>query len=195
MDAQMQSQIEDETRRLVALVEETTGLRSRWNGQVVVLEDAAMQSLLGRRLLGEKRWGCDILLHADLRNNPLRWRTLLHEVLHSVSAGMTEQDYRRFRGWEEGTVEWLQRRWRPEMLRSLEIGIPEDLFAAAEQYWPLNEYLGALQALQEACGMEEDHFYLNLLRTPLALRPAAVRTWGSQPGFLSLFARTIGKLR
>lgn len=72
-----------------------------------------MQTLLERRVLGEKRWGCDILFHADLTNNPLRWRTLLHEVLHSVSAGMTEQDYRRFRGWEEGVVEWLQRRWRP----------------------------------------------------------------------------------
>ena len=191
----MQSHVEDETRRLVLLVEEATGLRLRWSGQVVVLEDAAMQSLLGRRLLGEKRWGCEILLHADLRNNPLRWRTLLHEVLHSVSAGTTEQDYRRFRGWEEGTVEWLQRRWRPEMLRSLEVSIPKDLFAAAEHYWPLNGYLEALQALQEACGVEEDQFYLNLLQTPLALRPAAVRAMRSEPDFLPLFARTIGRLR
>lgn len=36
----MQSQVEDETRRLVALVEETTGLRSRWNGTVRIIDAA-----------------------------------------------------------------------------------------------------------------------------------------------------------
>ena len=154
-----------------------------------------MQPLLGRRILGEKRWGCDIILHSDFVNNPLRWRTLLHEVLHSVSAEMNEQDYRRFRGWEEGTVEWLQRRWRPEVLRLVGVSVPENQFAVAERLWPLNGYLEALQVLQEASGLEAEPFYRDLLRTPLALRPGAVRAMRNEPEFLPLFARTIGKLR
>ena len=135
------------------------------------------------------------MLHADLADSPLRWRTLLHEVLHSVSAGMGEQDYRRFRGWEEGVVEWLQRQWRPGMLHRIGASVPEEAFAAVERLWPLNGYLEALEALQEASGLDVDLFYRSLLRTPLAQRPAAVYAWGSSPGFLSLFAQTIGKLR
>ena len=54
MDARMQSKVEDEARRLVLLVEERTGLRSRWNGQVFVLEDAAMQALRGAAGSGRK---------------------------------------------------------------------------------------------------------------------------------------------
>ena len=195
MEDGRQKQVEEETRRLVLLVEEITGLRSRWNGRIILLEDAAMQSLLGRRVSGEKRWSCDILLHSDFGDDPLRWRTLLHEVLHSVSAGMNEQDYRRFRGWEEGVVEWLQRQWRSEMLHSLGASVPEEVFNEAERHWPMNDYLEALQVLQKASGLEAKLFYRDLLRTPLALRPGAVRAMRTEPDFLPLFARTIGKLR
>ena len=195
MDDNEQRQVEDETRRLVGLVEEATGLRSRWNGEIILLEDAAMVPLFGRRVSGKKLWNCNILLHSDFVNNPLRWRTLLHEVLHSVSAGMNEQDYRRFQGWEEGTIEWLQRHWRPEMLRSLGASVSEETFAVAERFWPFNKYLEALAVLQEASGMEAELFYRKLLQTPLALRPGVVRAMGSEPGFLPLFARTIGKRR
>jgi len=195
MDDHAQKQVEEETRRLVALVEEITGLRSRWNGQIILLGDAAMLPLLGRRVSGEKRWSCDILLHSDFVNDPMRWRTLLHEVLHSVSVGMNEQDCRRFWGWEEGTAEWLQRRWRPKMLRSLGVSVPEEVFVVAERFWPFNKYLEALQTLQQASGLGAETFYRDLLWTPLALRLGAVRALGSEPGFLPLFAQTIGKLR
>lgn len=194
MDDGVQEKAEEETRLRVLLVEEIIGLRSRWSGRIV-WEDTAMQVQRGRRVLGEKRWNCDILMHVDLCNKPRRWRTLLHELLHSVSAGMNEPDYQRFRGWEEGTVEWLQRRHRPEILHSLGINVPAEVFADVEDHWAMNSYLEALQVLQEACGLDEDEFYRELLRTPLALRPAAVRAWGGQTSFLSLFARTIGKLR
>ena len=187
--------VEDEVRRVVEFVEETTGLRSRWNGQVIILEESEIQTRQGRGALGEKQWNCGILIHAALQDNLLRWRTLLHEALHSVSAGLTEEDYRRFRGWEEGVVECLQRRWRPELLQTLGGEVPEGAFEVSERFWPLNGYLEALQALQEATGREPEMFYRDLLRTPLALRLATVRSWGSEPGFLSLLAHTIGKLR
>ena len=38
MDDGKQRQVEDETRRLVVLVEEATGLRSRWNGTVRIID-------------------------------------------------------------------------------------------------------------------------------------------------------------
>ena len=41
MDDRSQEQVEDETQRLVALVEEMTGLRSRWSGRIV-WEDTAV---------------------------------------------------------------------------------------------------------------------------------------------------------
>ena len=34
MDEDAEKQLEEEVRQLTALVEEATGLRSRWNGQV-----------------------------------------------------------------------------------------------------------------------------------------------------------------
>lgn len=187
--------VEDEVRQVVAFVEGTTGLRSRWSGRIVILEDREIQALQGRRVLGEKQWNCDILIHAALQDNPLRWRTLLHESLHSVCTRLNEEDYRRLQGWEEGVVEWLQRRWRPEVLQTLGVKVPEETFDLSDRFWPFNGYLEALKVLQEASGREAEAFYRDLLRTPLALRPATVRAWGSEPGFLSLFAHTIGKLR
>ena len=187
--------VREELRVLQRIVEERTGLRSRWNGEALFRRPEEIQMMRGRHLLAEKRWNCDILVSTILVGNPLRWRTLLHEMLHAVSMGMNEQDYRRFQGWEEGVVEWLQRRWRPEILHELGVAPPPEVFAQAERHWPLNDYLEALQSLQEACGLTPEAFYLELLRTPLAKRLATVRAWGQGSDFLPLFARTIGKLR
>ena len=187
--------IREELRALQRTVEDRTGLLSHWNGEVLFRRPDEIQMMRGRHLLAEKRWNCDVLVSAILEENPLLWRTLLHEMLHSVSVGLNEEDYRRFPGWEEGVVEWLQRRWRPEILHELGVATPSEIFAQAERDWPLNDYLEALQTLQEACGLTSEIFYFDLLRTPLAQRLATVRAWGQGPGFLSLFARTIGKLR
>lgn len=187
--------VRKELRALQRAVEERTGLPSRWNGEVLFRQPAEIQMMRGRRLLAEKRWNCDILVSTILEGNPLRWRTLLHEMLHSVSVGLNEEDYRRFQGWEEGVVEWLQRRWRPEILHELGVIPPTEVLAQAERDWPLNGYLDALQTLQEACGLTPETFYAELLRMPLAQRLATVRAWGKGSGFLPLFARTIGKLR
>ena len=187
--------IQRELRALQQAVELRTGLPSRWDGRVLFLRSTETQMMRGRLLLAEKRWNCDILVCTILEDNPLRWRTLLHEILHSVSAGLNEPDYRRFLGWEEGVVEWLQRRWRPEILRELGVTLPNEVMIRVEQDWPLNDYLEALGTLQEQCGLTPEAFYLGLLRTPLAQRLATVRSWGQGPGFLPLFARTIGRLR
>ena len=92
---------------------------------------------------------------------------------------MNEPDYQRFRGWEEGTVEWLQQRHRPKILHALGISAPPEVFADVENYWIMNSYSEALQVLQEACGFDEDSFYKNyselLLRCALPpFAPGAV---------------------
>lgn len=184
-----------ELRALLRAVEERTGLTSRWNGEVLLRRPDEIQMMRGRHLLAEKRWNCDILVCTILEDNPLRWRTLLHEILHSVSVGSNEEDYRRFQGWEEGVVEWLQRQWRPEILHQLGVALPDEAFALAEHDWPLNGYLTALETLRGGCDLTPEAFYSELLRTPLAQRLATVRAWGRGPNFLPLFARTIGKLR
>lgn len=194
-ESEARQSIQRELRALKSAVELRTGMPSRWDGQVLFLRSTEIQMMRGRLLLAEKRWNCDIVVCTMLEGNPLRWRTLLHEMLHSVSAGLNEPDYRRFLGWEEGVVEWLQRRWRPEILHELGVILPGEALTQAEQDWPLNDYLEALKTLQEHCGLTPETFYLELLRTPLAQRLATVRLWGQGPGFLPLFARTIGRLR
>ena len=67
MDDHGQEQAEEEARRLVLLVEKITGLRSRWNGQIMLMEDAAMLPPLGRRVSGETRGICGILISSMIR--------------------------------------------------------------------------------------------------------------------------------
>ncbi len=194
-----QDRITEEIRQVVALVEEMTGLRSRWNGSVTVWE-ARLAGTMGRRpFIAKKTWDCGITVVDALLDDNQRWRTLIHEALHSVSVGMNEADYGRFLGWEEGVVEWLQRHWRRQILFALDVNMPEDWFAATERIWPLNGYLDALETLQAGCGQEPEFFYRTLIRTPLAQRLTVVQAWGKGSGavsdYLALFARTIGKLR
>ena len=47
MDDRAQEQVEDETRRLVAIVEEITGLHSRWSGRIVWEDTLCRSSEVG----------------------------------------------------------------------------------------------------------------------------------------------------
>lgn len=194
-----QERITEEIRQVITEVEQMTGLHSRWNGSVTVWE-ARLAGIMGRRpFIAKKTWDCGITVVDALIEDNQRWRTLIHEALHSVSVGMNEADYGRFLGWEEGVVEWLQRHWRRQILLTLGVDIPEDRFADIERIWPLNGYLDALETLRAGCGQEPAFFYRTLIRTPLAQRLTMVQAWSKGPGaasgYLALFARTIGKLR
>lgn len=194
-----QETITQEIRRVVAEVEALTGLRSRWNGSVTVWEASLAATLGVKPFLAKKTWDCGMAVVDALLGDSQRWRSLIHEALHSVSVGMNEVDYRRFTGWEEGVVEWLQRRWRRQVLLAIGLDLPEEDFAATERNWALNGYLEALETLQAGCGLEADRFYMTLIHTPLGQRLALVQAWGRSRGaradYFVLFARTIGKLR
>lgn len=189
-----------EVQAIVEFVEARTGWRSRWNGDVVVADSVFM--LLARTpFLAKKEWNCRIVVLDRIVESDLRWRVLLHEVLHSVSAGSRENDYRAFIGWEEGIVEWLQRLYRPDLLREIGVDAPASVFAAAEQNWTYEPHITALRRLHAALSdVSEQTFLETLLKTPLAQRPAEVMAWGKRetldvPGFIRIFAQASGILR
>ena len=186
----MQSQVEDETRRLVVLVEEITGLRSRWNGTVRIIDTATAALTSQTPFLAKKEWSCGMTVVDTTLNSEGRWRSLLHEALHSVSVGLTEPDYRRFRGWEEAVVETLQRMYRPEVFRRLGLNILETRFLTIEENWRYNRAVDALAAIAaERPEVPLRGFLEELLRMPLPDRPGYVFEWGRQAGDFAQFRR------
>lgn len=196
----MQSQVEDETRRLVALVEETTGLRSRWNGTVWII-DAATAALTSQTpFLAKKEWSCGITVVETTLGSDSRWRSLLHEALHSVSVGLNEPDYHRLRLWEEAIVEMLQRRYRPALLLRLGLNVPVSRFESVEAVWTYNHAIDAISRIAaERPDVPLREFLEEMLRTPLSDRPAYAFDWGRQAAdfarFKQVYAAASGVLR
>ena len=105
-------------RQIIAFVEEATGLPSRWNGGLLILEDGTDEARTAQMLarvpyLAKKERSCSITVVESILQDDQRWRTLLHEGLHSVSVGLMRDSYDRFAPWEEAVAESLQRLYRP----------------------------------------------------------------------------------
>ncbi len=128
----------------------------------------------GRGVSGQKAVLFSILLNAAVAERPVRWRTLLHEALHSVSVGYIRVDYDTLIGWEEGTVEQLQRLLRRRVLESLGVDVAEEVFAETEADYPFNPYINALEDVRDVLGVPPLDFYLRLLNTPIAQRPGSI---------------------
>ena len=182
-----------ELSEIVAVLSQITGLSSQWSGVAKLVE--------GVDFKGQKPFQCDILLNASLANENVRWRTLLHEALHSFSQGYNRDDFESFRGWEEGVVEKLQRLLRPSILSSLAVVVPEAVFRASEEQHLYNEYLVALSELQVLSGQPELQFYINLLGTPIRERPASIYALSrpligqARTDFLRCFSRASSTLK
>lgn len=161
-----EAQTQQEIARIVPIVEKLTGLTSRWSGRVELAPDAEFR--------GKKLFSCAILLDAAVAQRPVRWRTLIHEALHSVSAGYIRANYDALIGWEEGTVEKLQRLLRRQVLDALAVDVPEGVFAEAEANYSFNPYINALENMRNALGVPSPDFYLRLLNTPIAERPGSI---------------------
>lgn len=195
----------EEVRQVVAIVEEFIGLPSRWNGGVLILADASGEAktvgMLSRvPFLAKKEWSCGITVMESVLSNDRRWRTLLHEALHSVSVGLTEPDYRKMRLWEEAVVECLQRLYRPLVFERLGLDIPQAHYAAQEAIWHYNPAVEALERIiAERPDAPPREFLEQMLRTPLPDRPAFVFEWGRQADdfehFKRVYAAASGMLR
>ena len=158
-----ESRVQQELIAIVDVLSGLTGLTSRWSGEVELSQDA--------RAFGRKPFSCRIVLSESLADQPVRWRTLIHEALHSFSAGYNMTDYQAFLGWEEGVVEQCQRLLRPTVLKRLGLQINDSVFVAVEASYSFNKYIGAIERLRGALHREDElEFYLDLLATQIKQR-------------------------
>ena len=167
----LEARTQKELAGIIAVLIELTGLPSRWSGRVELVLEAEFK--------GRKRPICDIQIDAALATQDARWATLIHEALHSVSAGYNSSDFRQFRGWEEGVVEQVQRMLRPAILGRLGIAIVDNVFHPEEEAHAFNGYIAALESLrlmlkENASSNERQEFYLDLLSLPIASRPESI---------------------
>ncbi len=178
----------------MAVLGELTGLDSRWNGEVELSQDI--------RAYGRKPFSCRIVLNERIAEQPVRWRTLIHEALHSFSAGYNSGDYRAWRGWEEGVVEQLQRLLRPSVLAQIAVTVDEAVFQSVEEGHTFNEYVEALERLREATDSRtSQEFYCELLATEIKNRPGLILSrrfqlpQGERETFLRLFSQANSVLK
>lgn len=83
------------------MIQKYTVRDSRWSGRIEVDDEQCKK----RRISGQKKWSCDILLKSDCQR-----RTIVHELLHSCSASyMNPITYIRYGSMEEASVELLAR--------------------------------------------------------------------------------------
>lgn len=163
---ELTTQITDELAAITGFLEQRLSRRSRWNGEANLTSASDNY--------GQARWDGSIRLNRNLAQTELRWRTMIHEALHHLSVGLTPTSYSDLRGWEEGTVEQLQRLIRNEVLDALAVSVPPNIFYDAERQHRLNGFVTALEELRQLLKADADSFYLNLLAIPVNERPAEV---------------------
>lgn len=137
---------------------------------------------------------------APLINDDARWRVLIHEALHSVAAGLNAQDYETYLGWEEATVEALQRLLRPDILARIGVSVEEALCVRAETVWRYEHYVTALREIaQEFSGLSGEEFFRTLLGVRLRDRKTYTFAWGKRAAsdferFKRVYASASGRL-
>jgi hypothetical protein len=149
-----------ELRVLRAQVERALGMRSRWNG-VLLLDDTMVFAHALFRADGS------IAMRPDLVSRRIRWRVYIHELVHSVAAPLEQGQYETNIGWEEGPVEALQRLIRPEVMREAGFEYDTNLIRRVEAVWAYEPYVEAVERIRRLTGGEERSFYSDLLRHPV----------------------------
>ena len=144
----LQAQITSELHKIVAMIEQLTGLRSNWNGDLILVPPDAPYK-------GMKPFSCAIHLRADLVISESRWRTLIHEVFHAISTGYIASAFAEHIGWEEGTVEQLQRLYRDAILNGLNVSVDRNLLADEDATHAFNRYIEALERVRQVFGMDD----------------------------------------
>ncbi len=188
------SRTRQELAAIIDILSELAGLTSRWNGEVELSQDL--------RIFGRKPFTCRIVINRQIVDQPTRWRTLIHEALHSLSAGYNTTDYQAFLGWEEGVVEQTQRMLRPAVLARLGLQIEEAVFVPVETSYSFNKYIQAIERMRSALHDEDElSFYLRLLTTEIKNRHNFVFSIGNRlpaqerAAFVAMFSATNSVLK
>ena len=93
--------------------------------------------------------------------SPERFSTLIHEVLHTLSAGYLRDDYQDLQGWEEGVVERVQRLFRESILTAFNAPISADTFHLIDTTHAYNGFIEALERLRSLLGTEKPRHILS----------------------------------
>jgi hypothetical protein len=160
-----------DTAKIVAFVEESTGLRSRWSGEIQIsqeLDDLGEPLFLGRKLPG-----CPIEYHQSVLGDIEMYYVGLEEALHSCSViyPTAGQNLRHLRRWEEATVGSCFELLKPRF-RALFSDDHVSVVLLSNTTTPLSyeQEMKALGALRRLTDWGREDFYFALLRTPLTKR-------------------------
>lgn len=168
-----EERLRQDVGHIIEALRELLQQESGWNGEVSIESGYSAFS-------GVARYDGTIGINEIVNAHPdERWRTLLHEALHTFSTGLNRADYAKHRGWEEGAVEQIQRQLRPTVLHMIGVTVSEDALQQREASHPYNRYITLLEGLRVLLAQNHDTFYRRLLRIPLSERPAQVRAWSA----------------
>lgn len=164
----MEGELQLNFRQIIQALEDILGRPSRWNGNLALereLSYSGMAHYDGSITISE-------LVCADPN---LRWRTLIHEALHTFSPQYTRHEFLMARGWEEGVVEQMQRLLRPQVMAALGVEVDEAELATVEASHSYNVFITLLEDLRQRLGDTPFSFYRMLLASPLLERAVLLR--------------------
>jgi hypothetical protein len=163
-DDEIKEQVRRDLVKLRDAVESETGRKSRWSGVVNIGVGANhAQAVFDTKY--------DIGIVPALVRRKARWRTLIHELVHSLSQPVTQEEIRSLKGWEEGPVEIIQRRIRAAVMAKHGAAYDEEHIRKVEGFWPFNAYVEAIEAICTTAGEDPFRFSLELLSLPVSQRP------------------------
>ncbi len=164
----MEGELQLNLRQIIQVLEDILGRPSRWNGNLALEREISYSGMMhydGSISISE-------LACADLN---LRWRTLIHEALHTFSPQYTRREFLMARGWEEGVVEQMQRLLRPQIMAALGVELDEAVLAGVESSHAYNVFITLLEDLRQRLDDAPLSFYRMLLATPLPERLLLLR--------------------
>lgn len=171
MEEATEGELQSILRQIIQVLENVLGRTSHWNGKAS-LED-------GLFFAGAARYDGSIAISEPVfADIDLRWRTLIHEALHTFSPRYTHMTYLGAIGWEEGVVEQMQRLLRPAVIAALQVEVSGAVIDAVEEVHPYNKYIAVLEDIRLRLGEEQFRFYDTLLVTPLPDRATLIRQSG-----------------
>lgn len=172
---------------MVKFAEKKTGLKSNWTGRLTIGRADFVAA-----------WGADpntpyyqhLLLNARYAQGNMDGyvqKAMLHESLHSVSPGLTNEDYlNEGPGWEEAFVEGYSRHLWPELIPELRKEMGEDapgyerMLQRGREANAYPAYVREAERAMRALEMEPDDFYRWMMRMPITGRKEALRKAGEE---------------
>lgn len=167
----MEGELQMTLRHIVDVLEELFGRTSRRNGRAMLVQNLSFS--------GAAHYDGSVSINETVYADPnLRWRTLLHEALHTFSPQYTRFEYSMAQGWEEGVVEQMQRLIRPQVFAALGIAVDEKILFDTEAKHSYNAYIAVLEDIRLCLRDTPFSFYRMLLACPLMERSIMLRQSG-----------------